>query len=526
MTNTSTAAGRKEWVGLAVLALPALLASMDLSVLFMAAPWLSADLEPSGTQLLWIMDIYGFLMAGLLITMGTLGDRIGRRRLLLTGSVAFGAASVLAAYATSPEMLIAARALLGIGGATLAPSTLSLIRNMFHDPDQRRAAIGVWTMAFTGGVAVGPIIGGLLLENFWWGSVFLINLPVMALLLIVGPLLLPESKDAQAGRLDPVSVALSLAAVLPVIYGIKQIAEHVGVTTPAVGTIVAGVAMGALFIRRQRTLPTPLIDVQLFRRAAFSVATGSNAVLIFASAGMGVIAVQYIQIVLGMSPFTAAVAMLPTVAGTVVGIATANIVVRWIRPGFVVAAGVLTASIGFAMVALMVEADSAVAVVISCYTVMVLGIGMTVSLVVDLIMGSAPPERSGSAAAISETGAEFGGALGIAVLGSVATAVYRDDLGGVVADGLSGAAADAAGGSLGGAVAVAESLPEQAAGPLLQAAFHAYVNGFNVSAAVGAGLLAGMAVVAAILLRGVRTAGSGEASAAVPEPANDGISRP
>ena len=514
MKDASTAAGRKEWIGLAVLVLPALLASMDLSVLFMAAPWLSADLEPSGTQLLWIMDIYGFLMAGLLITMGSLGDRIGRRRLLLIGAAAFGAASVLAAYASSPEMLIAARALLGIGGATLAPSTLSLIRNMFVDPGQRRAAIGVWTAAFTGGVAIGPIIGGLLLENFWWGSVFLINIPVMALLLTVGPLLLPESKNPAAGRLDLPSAALSLAAVLPVIYGIKEMAEHVGVTGPAVAAIVAGIVMGVVFVRRQCTVAEPFIDVRLFQRASFSAAVGANAMLTFATAGMGVIAVQYIQVVLGYRPFAAALWMLPTVGGTMLGVAMANLVVRWFRPGFVVAAGVLVAAAGFAMVATTVEVDSSVGVVISGYTVLVFGIGVAVSLAIDLIMGSAPAERAGSAAAISETGGEFGGALGIAILGSIATAIYRDDLGSVP-DGVPAAVVDTASGSLGGAVAVAESLPGETAGALLQAAYEAFVNGFNVTAGVGAVLLAAVAVVAAILLRDVR---SGEtAETAVPE---------
>ena len=198
---------------------------MDLTVLNLAVPQLSADLKPSSAQLLWIIDIYGFLVAGSLITMGTLGDRIGRRRLLLIGAAAFGVASVLAAFSTSAEMLIATRALLGIAGATLAPSTLSLIRNMFLDPQQRTVAIGVWITSYSVGAAIGPLVGGVLLEYFWWGSVFLIGVPVMVLLLVLGPLLLPEYRDPDAGRLDLVSAALSLAAVLAVIYGLKQIAE-------------------------------------------------------------------------------------------------------------------------------------------------------------------------------------------------------------------------------------------------------------------------------------------------------------
>src|SRR5262245_38932454 len=218
-------ATRREWVGLAVLALPCLLYSMDLTVLNLAVPHLSADLEPSGAQLLWIVDIYGFLVAGSLMTMGTLGDRIGRRRLLLTGAAAFGAASVLAAFSFTAAMLIAARAILGVASATLAPSTLSLIRNMFLDPRERTVAMGVWIASFSAGGALGPLLGGFLLEHFWWGSVFLVNVPVMLLLLALGPWLLPEYRDPHPGRLDAFSAVLSLVAVLAVIYGIKRIAE-------------------------------------------------------------------------------------------------------------------------------------------------------------------------------------------------------------------------------------------------------------------------------------------------------------
>src|SRR5688500_6648107 len=223
MNNTTTPkAGKKEWIGLAVIALPCMLYSMDLTVLNVAVPHLSADLKPSSSQLLWIIDIYGFLVAGLLITMGTLGDRIGRRRLLLIGAVAFGAGSLLAALSTSGEMLIVARALLGVAGATLAPSTLSLIFNMFHDPQQRTFAIGVWVASYSAGAVIGPVVGGLMLEFFWWGSVFLLARPVMALLLVLGPFLLPEFRDPHAGRIDLPSAALSLAAVLAAIYGLKQ----------------------------------------------------------------------------------------------------------------------------------------------------------------------------------------------------------------------------------------------------------------------------------------------------------------
>src|SRR5918994_729887 len=200
--TTPPKAGRREWIGLAVLALPCLLYSMDLTVLHLAVPALSADLNPTSAQLLWILDIYGFVVAGMLIPLGTLGDRIGRRRLLLIGAAAFGVGSILAAFSASAGMLIATRALLGLAGATLAPSTLSLVTNMFLDAKQRTIAIGVWIASYSAGAAIGPVVGGILLEYFWWGSVFLIAVPVMVLLLILGPLLLPEYKDPNAGRQD------------------------------------------------------------------------------------------------------------------------------------------------------------------------------------------------------------------------------------------------------------------------------------------------------------------------------------
>src|SRR5712671_2517840 len=311
-------AGRREWIGLAVLALPCMLYSMDLTVLDLAIPSLTADLKPSSTQLLWIIDIYGFLVAGSLITMGTLGDRIGRRRMLLIGAAAFAAGSVLAAFSRSAEMLIATRALLGVAGATLAPSTLSLIRNMFLDPRQRTVAIGIWVTSYSVGAAIGPLLGGILLQYFWWGSVFLIGVPVMLLLLVLGPVLLPEFRDPAAERLDLFSAALSLAAVLLVIYGLKRVAEHGLGWVPAF-TIVTGLAVGAAFLRRQRALAHPLIDLRLFRSRTFSASLAVYLLGTLVAFGAYIYIAQYLQLVLGLPPLQAGLATVPSMAAFVVG---------------------------------------------------------------------------------------------------------------------------------------------------------------------------------------------------------------
>jgi MFS transporter, DHA2 family, multidrug resistance protein len=292
-------ATRREWAGLAVLALPTLLVSIDVFVLLLALPRLSQDLHASSTQQLWISDIYGFLLAGFLVTMGTLGDRIGRRRLLLAGATAFGLASVLAAYADSPAMLIAARALLGIAGATLSPSTLALISNMFVQPRQRAVAIGVWMACFMAGAAIGPLAGGVMLEHFWWGSVFLLGVPAMALLLALGPLLLPEYRAPAAGRLDLGSVALSLAAIMPVVYGLTELART-GWRPQPTAAVVAGVAAGAAFARRQRALPEPLLDLRLLTNRVFAAAMCGMTLSTMLTGAVMLLGTQYFELARGL----------------------------------------------------------------------------------------------------------------------------------------------------------------------------------------------------------------------------------
>jgi DHA2 family multidrug resistance protein-like MFS transporter len=496
-------AGRREWVGLAVIALPCLVYAMDLTVLNLALPALTEDLEPSSSQLLWIVDIYGFLVAGLLITMGTLGDRIGRRRLLLIGAAAFGLASLFAAFSTSAEMLIAARALLGVAGATLAPSTLSLIRNMFHHPQERTFAIGVWITSFSAGAAVGPLIGGLLLESFWWGSVFLPALPVMGLVLVVGPRLLPEYRAPDAGRLDLTSAALSLVAVLAVIYGLKEIAQD-GVGWSAALSIVAGLAVGAAFVRRQQRLADPLIDLRLFRLPAFDAALAANTFGFFVNFGMAVFIAQYLQLVHGLSPFEAGLWTVPYASAFIVGALLTPLFVRRIRPCSVMAAGLTLAGAGFALLT-QVEADSALAVLISGSVVFALGLAPVYTLAADLMVGAAPPERAGAAAGISETSSEFGGALGIALLGAVGTAVYRGQIDDAIPADVPPAAAEAARDTLGAAVAAGDDLPAGLAMELVDAARDAFTQALQLAAALSAAVAIGAAILALALLRQART---------------------
>jgi MFS transporter, DHA2 family, multidrug resistance protein len=492
-------AGRREWLGLAVLALPTLLVSLDLFVMLLAVPHLSADLQASSTQQLWILDIYGFMVAGFLITMGTLGDRIGRRRLLLAGAAAFGIASILAAWSTSPEMLIAARALLGIAGATLTPSTLSLITNLFADPRQRASAVGIWAGCFVVGAIIGPIVGGLLLESFWWGSVFLLGVPAMALLLLVGPRLLPEYRNPEAGRLDLASVALSLGAVLPVIYGLKELARGGWQPLP-VTAIAAGLAVGVAFARRQRALADPLLDLGLFANRAFSVTLASMLAYSMLSGGTMVWVAQQLQLVEELSPLRAGLALVPGMVAAIASFQLAPLLARRIRPAWLFAGGLAVAVAGL-LVVTQTSATGGLAVLVGGFVLASFGGGPLVALGTNLVVGSAPPQKAGSAAGVAQTGNELGYALGIAVLGSIGTVVYRTQLTDHLPTGIPAQAAETARESLAGATAAAGSLPDQLAGGLQVVAREAFTSGLHAVAAVAALVLAGVAILILATLR-------------------------
>ncbi|MFE2295105.1 MFS transporter [Streptomyces sp. NPDC059452] len=492
-------AGAREWAGLAVLALPTLLISLDQSVLFLALPHLAEALRPTGTQTLWMMDIYGFMIAGFLITMGTLGDRVGRRRLLMIGAVCVGLTSLLAAYSTSAEALIAARALLGISAATLMPSTLALISNMFHDPQERGRAIAVWASCFMAGTALGPVVGGVLLEYFWWGSVFLLGVPIMVILLVLAPVLLPEYRDSGAGKVDLLSVALSLGAILPVVYGLKELAKY-GWSPGSAAAVLVGLAVGAAFVVRQRGLESPLLDLRLFRSALFSFALVVLLVSMVAMGGFYLFVTGYFQMVEGLSPMEAGLWMVPSALASIVSAQLAPTLVKRLPLGVVIGLGLGIGAVGYVLIAF-VGPVGGLPLLVAGFIVVFFGSGPAGALGTNLVVSSAPPERGGSAAALSSISGDLGVALGIAALGSLGSAVYRSGV--EVPDGLPAEAARATGDSLESTVAAAQHLSPELGGQALAAARDAYTGGLNAVAVVCALVAATTAVIAMTALRGV-----------------------
>lgn len=491
----------RRWAALAVLVLPVLLISVDMTVLGFAVPALSEQLDPTGAQLLWIIDIYSFLLAGLLVLMGNLGDRIGRRRLLMVGAAAFGVASVLAAFSTTPEMLIAARALLGLGGATLMPSTLSLIRTVFPDDRERRTAIAVWASAFAGGAALGPILGGFLLEHFWWGSVFLINAPIMLVLLGGAVLLLPESRNPAPGPFDPLSALLSIAGILPLVYGLKTLGKE-GVTPVAALALLVGAALLWLFVRRQRRSSDPLLDVGLFADRSFTVAVLTNLLTVFALLGMMFFLPQYLQLVVGMEPLRAGLWMLPMALATIAGSLLAPRAARLLPLRVVIGGGLLVAATGLGL-GTRLTSSGELDVLVAATVLVGAGIGLAQALTNDVILASAPPERTGSAAAISETAYEFGGAMGTAVLGTLGLAVYRAGLT-VAATAVPEEVVRAGSETLGGAEQAASVLDPSVAATFLDLAAGSFTSGMTTVFMVAAIVCAYGGLQALVVLRPTR----------------------
>ncbi|WP_419182292.1 MFS transporter [Paenibacillus radicis (ex Xue et al. 2023)] len=504
MNGTEMQAGMREWVGLAVLALPALLVSIDLSVMILALPHIGADLGADSAQQLWIIDIYGFMLAGFLITMGTLGDRIGRRKLLLIGGSVFVIASIMAAFSRSAEMLIVARALLGIAGATVSPSTLALISNMFRSHKQRSLAIGIWLTCSMGGMALGPVVGGIMLGHFWWGSVFLLGVPVMLLLLITGPLLLPEYRHPESGLLDLASVALSLGSLLPVIYGLKEIAKYGLQMMPAL-LILAGIVLGTVFVSRQRRLTSPLLDLRLFASPGFSAALGGMFGITLTGATMLFIA-QYLQFVQGLSPLQAGLYMLPGVIASMAGMLLSPLIARRIRPALLIGTGLLVSTAGCFLLT-QVGVESGLTFLVLGYICFNIGAAPLPSLSSDLVIGSAPPEKAGSAASMLQTSGEFAFALGIAVFGSIGTVVYRNQVANSIPADLPASAVQASRDSLAGATAIAKGLSEQVGKALLTGAREAFTGGMHAVAAASGAIMLAIIVLVVMWLRHIRPIG-------------------
>ena len=496
-------AGVREWTALAVLLLPVLLVAVDATVLSFALPSISEALQPSGTQLLWMIDIYPLVLAGLLVSMGSFADRVGRRRLLLIGSIGFAVVSVIAAYAPTAEALIASRAALGFFGAMLMPSTLSLLRNIFVDRQQRRLAIAIWAAGFSGGAALGPIVGGFLLEHYWWGSAFLMAVPVLVVLLVLAPIFVPESKDPTPGPVDVVSIGLSLVTMTPIVYAIKSIA-HDGFTSLSLMLLFVGFAAGTTFVRRQLNRPQPMLDVRLFARSSFSGAVLANLLSVFSLVGFLFFVAQHLQLVLGESPMQAGLILLPGLVVTVVAGLAVVPLVRRVAPRVVVAGGLLISAAGYGAVLLGAHQGSAAAIALA-FVLLSLGIGAAETISNDVIISSVPAKKAGAASAISETAYELGAVLGTAVLGGILTAAYSAKV--VVPAGVSAPDAVTATETLGGATAVAHTLPQPQAAQLLESAQQAFGAGVGVTSVIAVVLMVAASGLIWVTLRGKGTEG-------------------
>jgi DHA2 family multidrug resistance protein-like MFS transporter len=495
-----TSPAPRKWATLAICCLAALVPNIDLTALNLAIPHLITDLHPSATQILWIADMYGFALAGLLITMGSIGDRIGHKRLLLIGGVTFSAASALTAYSSSAALLIGARALLGIAGATLMPSALSLIRRAFTAPKERTTAVGIFSGIGALGVGLGPIIGGVLLDHFWWGSVFLINVPIMALICLAGLFVLSESHSPNPRRLDFLGVPLSIVGMLGIVYTIKEAALGHIEEPRVLLALVVGIAGIAAFLWRQSRLAEPLIDIRLFRRAAFSGSIGTNLFAMFALVAQSLIFSEYFQQVLGWSPLKSGLAGMPGAVFAMVGGGVAAPLIGLFGRARVVALGLVLSAVGFSLYGLAGTSSDYPILLVALFP-SALGVGMALTVTGDTILASVPRERSGAASAISETATELGGALGLAVLGSVLNGMYRSRIS--LPAGLSDNARGQSRDSLGGALNAGATMPGRLAGDVVGAARHAFVDGMHVALWCSGGFAAVVGITALYTLRSV-----------------------
>ncbi len=499
--NQSSITKGRRWSALIVLMLPVLLVSVDNTVLSFAVPSIARALEPTGTQQLWIIDSYSLVLAGLLVPMGSLGDRIGRKKLLLIGSTGFAVISVLAAFAPSAGWLIAARAVLGFFGAMLMPSTLSLIRNIFINPNERRTAIAVWAAMFSGGAALGPIVGGFLLEHFDWGSVFLMSVPVLVPFLICAPFLIPESKDPNPGPVDVVSILLVMAAMTPTVFAIKHFAE-IGMDLIGPLALIIGAVCMWLFVRRQLRRSIPMLDVILFRNKVFTGAILANLLNILSMTGFIFFVSQHLQLVSGLTPMEAGIFLIPGLALTIVAGLLIVRVVRRVHPAVIIAVALLINGVGYLIVALTDNAATNAGLMIA-FILLGAGVGAGETISNDLMLSSVPAEKAGAASAISETSYEVGAVLGTAVLGGILTAVYRLNVD-IPAE-LNEAQAVSAHETLGGASQVAQQVGGDAGAQLLNSAQHAFDSGVVWTSAISVVIMVVAALQTYVMVRGAKT---------------------
>lgn len=507
MSNTSAPApraGARQWWGLLVLVTPSTLLFMMLTILFLAAPNMAADLNPSSAQLLWILDIYGFVMAGFLVAMGVLGDRVGKRLLMVVGAILFAVVSIAASLTSIPELMILWRAILGLAAAMMIPATLGLIFVLFADAKQRGVAIGVWAGGISAGVALGPLLSGVLLESFGWQATFLVAVPIMVLVAIGAPFLVPEHRDPSA-RIDLVSALLLVAGLLAIIYSIKRFAaqEPAG---PSIGLLVAGILIGLWFVIRQLRAKYPLLDVRLFANRTVS---GALAVFLLSAAALGGVYslfTQYLQQVQGLSPLQAGLSILPAAAVLIVVSTLSPMLARKFRPGNVIAIGLLTQVIGYILFT-QLDPGTGMAMVIASFVITYPGVAPSMALTTDLVVSSVPPHKAGGAAGLATTANDLGISLGVAVIGSVGIAAYRTQIDGALPESLPPEAAAAASDSIDGALASATQLPGALGEQLVAAAQQASTSGLNTAAIVSAVVTSVAAIIAATRLRHVRPTG-------------------
>jgi DHA2 family multidrug resistance protein-like MFS transporter len=499
-----------RWTILAIVCAALLVVVIDITVLHVAAPHMTEDLRPSAVGLLWIIDVYPLVVAPLLVASGTLGDRLGRKRTMLAGLAIFGAASALAAFAPTTGVLIAARALMGVGGALILPTTMAIVRDVFPDRHERQTAVGIWSAVFAGGAVVGPLVGGFLVEHWWWGSVFLINVPIVLVVVAVAARLMPESRAADPPPWDTLAVVLAAVGILGIAFGVKQGARH-GLGDPlGVAVLLAGLLALTAFVRRQLQRPRPLLDVRLFADRTFSIAVGSVLLSMFAFVGLELYFAQYLQLVLGLEPLAAAIRLMPLMVASFVGSLLAAPLLRRVGTRTAIVGGLGLTTVGMIPLLTLGVEDQYWRMWPS-FVAMGLLLDLALVAANDVIISAVPADRAGGAAAIEETAYELGGGLGVAVLGSILTAVYSSTLApvdGVPASGMAGAEE-----SIGRAAEVSRGLPPGVADGLMSAARSAFVDGLHVALMVGIALMAGSAVLAAIVLRRRRGAGGAGAGA-------------